>query len=318
MSDEAGTTGRDDAGAARPVSGDRPVSGVGAVSGDAAAVGFDVPVARPVLGEGHVGVVRQRRAFLLLDSTRRAAWWDIVAVLVLLVGLSVVGGMALGVAIGMPPDAAWTDADDGDPLEREFERALLAPTLVAQATGAMLAVGLVLVYRRQAPASVGLYWRSLPLNVLLGIAATGVAYGLIFPIMAALLAAFPAAGRQMAENAGRLMAIMPDLSRWQYGGIALVVGMWEEVLFRGFLLTRLRRATGSWPIAVVLCTVVFTAPHALDQEPAALVMVSVLSLVFCVVTVWRRSIIPAIVGHALFDLSQFLYLAYARSGGGGA
>ena len=92
-----------------------------------------------------------------------------------------------------------------------------------------------------------------------------------------------------------------------------MIGVYEELVFRGFLMTRLRRATGSWTAAVVLSTLVFTGLHALDQLPVALVAITILSLVFSVVTILRRSIIPAIVGHALFDLSQLLIL-HAQAG----
>jgi membrane protease YdiL (CAAX protease family) len=92
--------------------------------------------------------------------------------------------------------------------------------------------------------------------------------------------------------------------------VTLLIGLWEELVFRGFLMPRLRRATGSWAIAVLLSTAVFAALHVIDQVPAALVLVTVLSLMFSLVTIWRRSIVPAVVAHALFDLGVFMTLYY--------
>ena len=83
--------------------------------------------------------------------------------------------------------------------------------------------------------------------------------------------------------------------------MAATVGVYEELLFRGFLMTRLRRGTGSWTVAVLISTSIFTALHAPDQMPVALVPIAILSLVFSMVTVWRRSLIPAVVAHTLFD-----------------
>ena len=90
-------------------------------------------------------------------------------------------------------------------------------------------------------------------------------------------------------------------------------GLSEELLFRGFLMTRLRRATGSWFIAVVVTSAVFTVLHAFEQTRGALITIAVLSVFFSVLTVWRRSIVPAMVAHALFDFSQFLFLQYSTT-----
>jgi membrane protease YdiL (CAAX protease family) len=75
-------------------------------------------------------------------------------------------------------------------------------------------------------------------------------------------------------------------------------------------MTRLRRLTESWLIAVVLSSIAFTMLHALDQTAAALVPVAILSLIFSVLTIWRRSIVPAIVGHAVFNLTQVVGIYY--------
>jgi len=95
--------------------------------------------------------------------------------------------------------------------------------------------------------------------------------------------------------------------------LTAMIGIYEELVFRGFLMTRLRRGTGSWAVAVALSTVIFTSLHAFDQTHSALVVVAILSLVFSLATIWRRSIIPAIIAHALFDLSQLLLL-YVQAG----
>ena len=135
-----------------------------------------------------------------------------------------------------------------------------------------------------------------------------VCYALIFPTMFGLFAVFPGMREQMDENAVRLMALIPYMAPWKFAIIATLVGTWEELMFRGFLMTRLRRGTGSWIVAVLISTMVFTALHASEQTLPALIMISILSIVMSLVTIWRRSVIPAIVGHALFDFTQFIGL----------
>ena len=91
---------------------------------------------------------------------------------------------------------------------------------------------------------------------------------------------------------------------------AILVGTYEELLFRGFLMPRLRRATGSWLLAILLSAAPFVLLHLEDQEPVALAPIAILALAFSVATILRRSIVPAIVAHTLFNLSQFISLAH--------
>ena len=102
--------------------------------------------------------------------------------------------------------------------------------------------------------------------------------------------------------------MLPEMSLWTGIALMTVVATWEELLFRGFLMTRIRRFAQSWTIAVIASTVAFVLPHALEQTPAAMIPISILSLVLSLVTIWRRSIVPAIVAHALWNVAVFLTL----------
>ena len=167
----------------------------------------------------------------------------------------------------------------------------------------------VLARRRGLTArSVGLAWSGAPLNIAIGLATLLVVYGLIAATMTLLWFLWPAVVGEMEENARRIMELVPNLRPVEFVPLAALIGVYEELVFRGFLMTRLRRATGGWTLAVILSTAVFTALHAFEQTQSALVIVAILSLVFSLVTIWRRSIIPAIIAHALFDLSQLLLL----------
>jgi membrane protease YdiL (CAAX protease family) len=79
-------------------------------------------------------------------------------------------------------------------------------------------------------------------------------------------------------------------------------------------MTRLRRTTGSWTAAVGVSTVVFVGLHAFDQVATALIAVTILSVTFSLVTIWRRSLTAAIVAHTVWNLSQFVYLHHLHHG----
>ena len=187
-------------------------------------------------------------------------------------------------------------------------RIMVPPMLMIRATGSLIVIAAILAVGRQSIRSVGLTIRGLALDLPVGVGSMVVAYCLMTAVLIALGLAWPSIMEQMQENAKRITRAVPRLHPLGFAVMAMLIGFYEELVFREFLMTRLRRVTGSWLLAVVISTRAFTGLHAMDQTWTALVAVSILSIVFSVVTIWRRSIVPAIVGHALFDLLQFLWL----------
>jgi membrane protease YdiL (CAAX protease family) len=112
------------------------------------------------------------------------------------------------------------------------------------------------------------------------------------------------------KNADMIMKAVPRVSPALFLFVSLVIGYYEELIFRGILMTRLRRVTGSWALAVIGNSAVFIPLHLMDQAAAALLAVASLSLIFSIVTIWRRSLVPAILAHALFDFTMFVQLYY--------
>lgn len=265
-----------------------------------------IPVARPIVYPGRVRVRRRNEAMLLGTSTPGAAWVDLGRFLLYIVLLVLVTEAVIGLAVPIFPDPDGLEGDWPDP---EVTRALLFPLLTIRAVGSIAIIATILRHRRQPPASVGLERSGFRLNVLIGAGATLVVYVLIALTMPLLWLVWPGFWEQMEENADRMMDLVPKLHPLGFVGVAVMVGVYEELVFRGFLMTRLRRATGSWTAAVLISTAVFAGLHAFDQTLSALLWITILSLVFSAVTIWRRSIIPAIVGHTLFDWSQFLLLS---------
>ena len=194
--------------------------------------------------------------------------------------------------------------------EVEAQRALLIPLLVIRFVFCLTCVFFVLRLRKQSPASVGLVGSKMGMNLLIGGGAMMATYAIMYPLMMALIVAFPAFRDQMEANADILTTILPKAHPLEFLGAMATVGVWEELFFRGFLMTRLRRITGGWTAGVLLSTGVFVALHAPSQVPAAMVMIAILSLIMSVATIWRRSLVPAMVAHTLFDLTMLAGLYY--------
>ena len=92
--------------------------------------------------------------------------------------------------------------------------------------------------------------------------------------------------------------------------LSMFVGFWEEIVFRGFLLGRLRvafhevegspRQRNARVMAVVLSGLLFGAGHGY-QGLLGLVQTSSVGVVLGGLTVWRKSLWPAIVAHLAID-----------------
>ncbi len=202
------------------------------------------------------------------------------------------------------------------PMEPESEsfatmkQSLLFPVLGTRAAAVVVILAVLLRARGQSWTTLGWTRERLGADLMMGLATLATAYVLIFAWAFLSMSLWPGLMDQMDENAHQLMALLPDWPFSVYVLVAALIGFYEELLFRGFLMTRLRRVTGSWVLAVLLSTLVFTGLHVGDQQAAAMVPITILSLVFSVFTIWRRSIVPAMVGHFLFDLTQFIGLKF--------
>jgi membrane protease YdiL (CAAX protease family) len=106
----------------------------------------------------------------------------------------------------------------------------------------------------------------------------------------------------------------------------LVVGLSEEVMFRGLLYPALRRRLRIWP-AILLTSALFGAVHVLNVVTTGALAASALQavaaamsgLVFLALRLRTGSLWPAILYHAAWDFGTFvMVIAATGSGGGGA
>lgn len=170
---------------------------------------------------------------------------------------------------------------------------------------------IALVRSRNLPlTSVALTSRRLGLELVLGWPVAGAAYAVFLVIALTLYVLVPGLRDELAANGLEITKMLPRMSPAALVGLQLAVGAYEELAFRGFLLTRLRRGLHSWTAATVVSSAVFALLHLSSQRPVAAIPIFGLGVVFCCFVIWRRSLVPAIIGHAIFNSGQLLYIYY--------
>lgn len=151
---------------------------------------------------------------------------------------------------------------------------------------------------------VGAQW-----NTLLGIA-RDVGLGLL--TFASLLVIGVALQNVLApyqHDMGAMRAMMPQNRGEALWFLALTVsaGIVEEFVFRGYLQKHLTGITGSAAVATVLQLFLFVQAH-VYQGLVRLIPVAVLGSLLTGVALWRKSLKPGMIGHALGDsLGGILY-----------
>ncbi|NOT00026.1 MAG: CPBP family intramembrane metalloprotease [Phycisphaerales bacterium] len=254
-----------------------------------------IPMARPVRVFPQPGLLTH--PMLLDDMPRRVAWLDLAALLVLMVVVSeVIERAAL----------MWIDADAAaDPR--------VIPVLATLFRGAVLTSVVHLTWRRrgQRAASVGLCARPWWAMGLLGVGGGLLAFLTLFATMGMLYLMDPGVIEAFQDNPEKIAEQIPRWPPVALLAVCAAVGFYEELIFRGYLLTRLRRATGSAAVAVILSAVAFSAVHWGQQVPVIVIPLFGIGVVWAVLTLATRSVVPAIIGHTLFNGIQFMGLYYA-------
>ncbi|MEJ2687870.1 MAG: type II CAAX endopeptidase family protein [Gammaproteobacteria bacterium] len=95
-------------------------------------------------------------------------------------------------------------------------------------------------------------------------------------------------------------------------GFLVVVAVSEETIFRGYLLKRFWAVTGNRTAAIVLSSLVFAIGHGYEGS-AGVATVGLMGVVFCVIYLWRGSLVAAIALHFLQDLVSLMLPALAGS-----
>jgi membrane protease YdiL (CAAX protease family) len=82
--------------------------------------------------------------------------------------------------------------------------------------------------------------------------------------------------------------------------VCVTAGFCEETIFRGYLQKQFVAWTGNAVVGVLLSAAVFGACH-MYQGPIAAVVITVYGLLFGILALWRKSLRPGMMTHALHD-----------------
>jgi membrane protease YdiL (CAAX protease family) len=186
--------------------------------------------------------------------------------------------------------------------------------LVHVVINGVLAFGLVAVALRREPdkrRALGLEPMRPATAVGLGLAAVAVSYAV--QSFAAAIYLMVSRANLDAELASkqRWTAALADIPLALVVPLAVFVGVYEEILFRGFLLGRLRMLFRTPAPAVIVSAFLFAAGHAY-QGPLGLVQTSVVGVVLGAFAVARSSIWPCIVAHVTIDTFGLVALRVLR------
>lgn len=140
-------------------------------------------------------------------------------------------------------------------------------------------------------------WREIGLGLGVGVAV----WGAVIALLVALAVALAALGLEdwLPRQAPAVVPWIAGLPVTVRLLLSLSAGVVEEAFFRGFLQPR---------AGVVFSTVCFVVAHLTYQQPFMLLGVTLLSLVYAGLVVWRRSVWAAATAHFVFDAVQLLVL----------
>ncbi|HSW45292.1 MAG TPA: type II CAAX endopeptidase family protein [Phycisphaerae bacterium] len=173
---------------------------------------------------------------------------------------------------------------------------------IGPGVGTLVACAIMLLVARQKPASIGLTRRNLIVNAAIGVGAMAALYaGLLVPL-GLVLSQF---GDLADQPRKAIEETFPPMSLAWLVLMMTFVSLWEEVVFRGFLLTRLRAIFGRWWLAVLVGASVFGPIHGY-QGFVAVIMITVLAVLLSTLFIWRKSLVPGMVLHWLHNVGTML------------
>ncbi len=152
------------------------------------------------------------------------------------------------------------------------------------------------------------------LLVLAGTYAVHIAASLPLAVFAAAIGAGKSEVSARTGFLGDLVGWAQEVRLWEIPIYMCVAATFEEVVFRGFFITRMRSVLGRWAPALVLATVLFGLGH-LEEGHIAAVQTAILGLWFGAVFIRRKRLESVIVAHAAFDTIMFAVMIFVlRSG----
>ena len=90
--------------------------------------------------------------------------------------------------------------------------------------------------------------------------------------------------------------------------LSITAGICEETGFRGYVLTKLNLFLKNWYLTVAISSLCFGLGH-FYQGMGGIILTGAYGLLFCLLFIWRKSLIPGIFAHSLQDLIALFALS---------
>lgn len=90
--------------------------------------------------------------------------------------------------------------------------------------------------------------------------------------------------------------------------LSITAGICEETGFRGYVLTKLNLFLNNWYLTVAISSLCFGLGH-LYQGVGGIILTGIYGLMFCLLFIWRKSLVPGIFAHFLQDLTAVFALS---------
>lgn len=190
------------------------------------------------------------------------------------------------------------------PVDERWATVLLSS--IGGLTAVLVCLGLLRL-GKQPLGSIGWTIRRWPLDAGIGVVAwigTAVmllALGVIIGVL------YPSIREHQEQVAEAMDQTFPKMSLAVTIVFMAFVATWEEIAFRGFLLTRLRAVFNRWWLAIPVGAVMFGLCHGYEG-PMGMAQTTLLGVVMGLLFWWRRSLVPGIVFHTLNNIVAMLML----------
>jgi membrane protease YdiL (CAAX protease family) len=90
--------------------------------------------------------------------------------------------------------------------------------------------------------------------------------------------------------------------------LSMTAGICEETGFRGYVLTKLNLFLNNWYLTVGISSLCFGLGH-FYQGIGGILLTGTYGLLFCLLFLWRKSLVPGIFAHFLQDLTALFALS---------
>ncbi len=191
------------------------------------------------------------------------------------------------------------------PLASEQYVALLSQGILAS-----LIIGFILFKNRQPISSLGLHVKDLASEIAIAIIAfLGILTAIWIISIIAMFVLDSAQIKTINRNNIQIANMFVDMPIWAVPLFCIFVGYYEELVFRGFFITRLRCVLRNDLLAVIVSSAVFASAH-FYEGIFKMMMIFGLACLLGGIFVVRRSLIAPMIVHTLFN---FTFIMLAKS-----